>query len=347
MAGTIGRETEGREAEGRAEDAAGTVTPGGIRIIGNIRPEDDYTHELGPEENFNESVYFNFFDPAQNRGGFLRIGNRANEGYAEVTIMLWNPDGSARFSYGKPEIADNAGWHAGGLHIEVLRPAELLRTTFQGDLLSLADPRAMADPRRAFKDNPRQPVHLILEHAAVGPLYGHVGEPGDGNEFARAHTEQHMRISGTLRFGDEPELAINGWGLRDHSWGPRYWQATPSYRWLTGNFGDDLGMIVTTNGDGVGRGLFQEGQSLVRIDSAVVSTTYEPGTRYHRSLSAVLDLEDGRRRELNGEVMGFIPLRNRRAGSHTHVGEGMTAYTLEDGRKGYGLSEYLDQEGNR
>ena len=32
-----------------------------VRIIGNIKPEDDYTHELGPEENFNESVYFNFF----------------------------------------------------------------------------------------------------------------------------------------------------------------------------------------------------------------------------------------------------------------------------------------------
>ena len=26
-----------------------------MKIIGNIKPEDDYTHELGPEENFNES----------------------------------------------------------------------------------------------------------------------------------------------------------------------------------------------------------------------------------------------------------------------------------------------------
>ena len=32
------------------------------KIIGNIKPEDDYTHPLGPEQNFNESVYFNFFD---------------------------------------------------------------------------------------------------------------------------------------------------------------------------------------------------------------------------------------------------------------------------------------------
>jgi hypothetical protein len=41
--------------------------------------------------------------------------------------------------------------------------------------------------------------------------------------------------------------------------------------------------------------------------------------------------------------MGFIPLRNRRAGTNTHVGEGMTEYTLDGERVGYGLSEYLDQ----
>ena len=46
-------------------------TPNGIRVYGNIKPEDDYTHPLGPESNFNESVYFNFFDPSQNRGGFV------------------------------------------------------------------------------------------------------------------------------------------------------------------------------------------------------------------------------------------------------------------------------------
>ena len=31
-----------------------------VNIVGNVSPQDDYTHPLGPEENFNESVYFNF-----------------------------------------------------------------------------------------------------------------------------------------------------------------------------------------------------------------------------------------------------------------------------------------------
>ncbi len=41
-------------------------------------------------------------------------------------------------------------------------------------------------------------------------------------------------------------------------------------------------------------------------------------------------------------MKGFIPLRNRRAGMVTHIGEGMTEYRCE-GRTGLGISEYLDQ----
>ncbi|NUQ56874.1 MAG: hypothetical protein HUU14_13390, partial [Dehalococcoidia bacterium] len=47
--------------------------------------------------------------------------------------------------------------------------------------------------------------------------------------------------------------------------------------------------------------------------------------------------------KIEGRVTGFIPLRNRRAGQFTHIGEGMTEYTLDGAHKGYGLSEYLDQ----
>lgn len=318
------------------------TTPKGIRIVGNLSPEDDYTHELGPEENFNESVYFNFFDPQQNRGGFVRIGNRANEGYAEMTVIVWNPDGSALFNYAKPDISHNDAWDAGGLKVEIVSPAETVNTTFDGQAVYLKEPKDMQDPGKAFKSNPYHRLRINLQHEAVGPLYGHVGDPDDGNQFARAHTEQHMRVSGNIRMGDEAAIDFNGWGLRDHSWGPRYWQATPSYRWITGNFGDDLGMIVRTNADGEGGGLFQEGQNLVRITHTKLTTEYEPGTNFHKALRAELTLEDGRERVLEGRVMGYIPLRNRRKGAHTHVGEGMTEYTLDGERVGYGLSEYLD-----
>ena len=46
------------------------------KILGNLVPEDDFTHELGPEPNFNESMYFNFFDPDKRMGGFVRLGGK-------------------------------------------------------------------------------------------------------------------------------------------------------------------------------------------------------------------------------------------------------------------------------
>ena len=51
---------------------------------------------------------------------------------------------------------------------------------------------------------------------------------------------------------------------------------------------------------------------------------------------------------VRGSVLRLIPLRNRRADQDgdelvTRISEGLTRWTLEDGRTGYGLSEYLDQ----
>ena len=45
--------------------------PDNAQIVGNLVPEDDYTHELGPEPNFNESMYFNVYDPSTELGGFF------------------------------------------------------------------------------------------------------------------------------------------------------------------------------------------------------------------------------------------------------------------------------------
>jgi hypothetical protein len=47
-------------------------------------------------------------------------------------------------------------------------------------------------------------------------------------------------------------------------------------------------------------------------------------------------------------VLRLIPLRNRRTDDDgnqmvTRISEGLTQWTLDDGRVGYGLSEYLDQ----
>ena len=316
-----------------------------VTIVGNIKPEDDYTHPLGPEENFNESVYFNFFDRANERGGFIRMGNRANEGHAEMTVIIFNSDGSVFFNYKKPEIDNNDGWDAGGARVEVITPGEETQTTYAGSALHLVDPREMKDPGKAFKSNPFRKIELDLRHTGVGPMYGHVGEEGDGNDFARAHYEQHMRVEGTLKIEGEAPLALSGHGLRDHSWGPRYWQSTRSYRWITGNYGDDLGMVMVVSPRGNG-GMFHKGDRFLKVTDVKLASEFEEGSTFHKALRADVTLENGDTHVVEGRVRGFIPLRNRRSEQITYIGEGMTEYTLDGERVGYGLSEYLSQPGD-
>jgi hypothetical protein len=318
------------------------------KILGNLVPEDDFTHELGPEPNFNESMYFNFFDPDKKMGGFVRLGNRANEGRAEMTVALYRPDGSALFMFKRADIDNNDAFDAGGLRFEVLEPTERLRTHYRGSVLDLAEPRVLTNPRAAFTESPTKKIELDLVHEAAGPMYGGTRDKEESDrdaeqQFAKAHYEQHMKVSGTLAIDGET-IELSGHGLRDHSWGPRHWQAIAAYEWLTMNFGPDLGLMVSVirrDAQNVRRGgVLLRGDKLEPIEWAEVRADFEEGTSFHREVQADIRTRDGEELQIDGEVLGFIPLRNRRGGQTTQIGEGMTRWRLGD-RVGYGLSEFL------
>src|SRR3989304_2221904 len=143
-----------------------------VSVYGDIQAKDEYTHPLGAEKHFNESMYFNFFDRGQGRGGFLRIGNRANEGYAEVTLCLYLPGGEVMFNYKRPEITSNDAFDAGGMKFGVLEPLARHRTLYEGPAVFLAEPEEMTDPGRAFRENPHRRLSLDLVHEGVGPVFG-------------------------------------------------------------------------------------------------------------------------------------------------------------------------------
>jgi len=127
-------------------------------------------HELGPEPNFNESMYFNFYDPEVRLGGFVRLGNRPNEGRGEMTVCLWLPDGRVAFMFQRPEVRTNDAFDAAGLRFEVVTPFERLDVAYDGTVLLLDDPLAMADPRVAFTSNPTATSQIRLEYRGLSPM---------------------------------------------------------------------------------------------------------------------------------------------------------------------------------
>ena len=84
------------------------------------------------------------------------------------------------------------------------------------------------------------------------------------------------------------------------------------------------------------------GDKLEQITAVDIDTQFDDNGLFHRSLTAHLRLASGEQLDVTGKVMSFIPLRNRREGMTTHVGEGMTEFRCGE-HVGYGLSEYLDQ----
>jgi len=317
-----------------------------------LEPADEYLHELGPEETFNESMYFNVYDPAANLGGFFRVGNRANEGYAEMTVCLYLPDGRVAFMFNRPEIPNNDAFDAAGLRFAVHEPFEHLTVTYEGRVVILDEPLQMADPRKAFTENPYLPCTATLDYRRVSdPIGGESDQPEKaGEEFAKGHYEQLVSATGSITVGDE-QWDIDGFGLRDHSWGPRTWQAPFYYRWLTANVGSDFGFmgsrIARRDSGGVRAGFVWENGTMIPCDDFEISTEWEGDDRYHQSIVATLrssNAPDGPREwAIRGRVLNLIPLRNRRDGRVTRISEGLTEWTLADGRVGYGLSEYLDQ----
>jgi hypothetical protein len=318
---------------------------------------DEYMHELGPESNFNESMYINVFDPVQQMGGFFRTGNRANEGYAEMTVCLYLPDGRVGFMFGRPRIDSNDALAAGGLAWTMVRPFEELRIDYAGKVVMLDDPTQMADPRAAFQNNPYADgeAHLTFSGQGRASMFG--GEPdtpreATGEEFAKGHYEQLVAGTGSIRVGEE-KWAIDGFGLRDHSWGPRYWQAPWYYRWLTANAGPDFGFMASRvarrDGPGTRGGFVWEDGVLHRCDGLELSTDLVGDDRYHRAIRGTLSSSRSDRTwAFTGEVLNLIPLRNRRVDPDgndlvTRISEGLTRWTTADGKVGYGLSEYLDQ----
>ncbi|SFQ53086.1 hypothetical protein SAMN05216567_118133 [Variovorax sp. OK605] len=324
-----------------------------------LDPRDEYTHVPEDAANYNESMYFNAFDTARGIGAWMRLGNRPHEGHAEMTCCVYLPDGRVGFMHARPHIANNDAMDAGGLRFEVIEPFKRLRATYEGELLLMDDPHAMADPSSAFKRYPKRPASIALDFEGVSPMHGGEIVAPDGSRLVldpasavyRGHTEQSMAVRGHIAV-DGQRFDIDGTGYRDKSWGPRHWHSFHWYKWLPVTFGRDFGVLLSVKGRKDHKGqahhvsgnVLRNGRHEPVIDGRIV-TVYDE--RYFpRSFTAHVRTAE-RSYTLQGKVGALVPLRHKRAGgageesSYTRITEGITEYSCE-GRRVLGMSEYCD-----
>ncbi len=317
---------------------------------GLIDPVDEQMHEPTDDPQFNESMYFNFVDGGSGFATLVRIGNRINEGHAEVTVLVYLPDGGAAIHFDRAPITHNQAFDAGGLKVEVREPLQHLRLTYSGAAYRLAKGTDLEDPKSAFANSPEIPIELDFDYGSLIDLYGLSSGEGAGagiegaeDTIATGHYQGPCRVNGTLVIGGERH-DVAGLGFRDHSWGPRRWQGPRYWRWISCLCDESNGFVgwISKIGDQVTKahGMVLRDGVFERLTDASVTSTYGPAPYYPESLHLIMHTASGTT-EATGTVFAYVPLRNRRDGHTARLAEVICRYEF-DGRTGYGISEYHD-----
>lgn len=317
-----------------------------------LEQSDEYTHAAGAEINFNESVYVNGWDQQRKFGVWMRLGNRVNEGFAEVSVCVYLPDGRLACQFQRPSIDNNNAHSAGGLQYQVLKPFNSVAMGYSGELMVLDDLELLRDPKKMFKTAPRVTANIELTLTGVSPMHG--GEPTAANEdtmygrdFSLGHFNQHTHTTGTIQLGDTT-LTLDGYGWRDHSWGPRYWTNIYFYRLFIANFGADRGFMLLKRTDRQNvvhrQGVLLYDGHYEEITDLDVITQWSPS----KDPTAIqLGVRTAQRSVIiEGKVLTLAPLRNRRqVGDQSlacRIAEGFTEWRWDDGRAGIGITEYIE-----
>jgi hypothetical protein len=203
-----------------------------MQIIGGAKMHvypaaDEYPHEPGTHENWQESFVLHFFDIKGHLGAYLRLGHEPNYNGGEFNQFcnIVSPDGIWHRIEATPIKAGDVTQNS------VSAKAGALRYAFDGNRVhwQIREPGVEAD--------------LVLHdfHAAID------GYPKTGavSEYAPQHVEVAVRVTGTITTQGNT-YDVDGIGIRDHGWGIRTWDAMVSHRWTVGVFDKDNSFCALT-----------------------------------------------------------------------------------------------------
>jgi hypothetical protein len=178
------------------------------------RAEDEGIHQPTDEALWNESWYFDFADPSQDVGGWLRLGLIPNQGHAWINALLCGPNMPtiAVVDFEAPLPAAHTHVHTDDVDLELAATVPL-----QSYRVSLrARGEAYEDPAGLLRGESGRPVELEMDL-----VWTTAGTPYQYRLTTRY--EIPCTVSGTVTAdGRSFELDAVA-GQRDHSWAARDW----------------------------------------------------------------------------------------------------------------------------
>lgn len=285
-------------------------------------PDDDREHPATDEQLWNESWYFDFVDPDQDVGGWLRLGCYPNLGTSWLNGLLCGP--------GIPTYAlvDFTDTGAIEMTLDPTEPLATYRVTMRGRGQAYDDPAAL------LRDEPGRPVDISmdLEWTTSGTPYQY---------RITSRYEIPCTVTGAVT-ADGRRFTVSGVpGQRDHSWGVRDWWSM-DWVWSALHLDDGThvhGVDIRIPGaPPIGIGYVQRaGTPLVELQTVTARETFADNGL---PVQTTLTLAPG---DLTAtvEARGHAPvLLTSPDGRVSHFPRAWVTVTTADGRSGVGWVEW-------
>lgn len=292
--------------------------------------QDEYRHQASDEPLWNESWYFDFVDPRQGLGGWIRLGLYPNERMAWINALLCGPDMPtiAITDFDAPIPDDLTAIEGGGVGLALtpMLPLHRYRVAVDGRGQAHDDPAAVlrAETGRAVD------VSLDLVWTTAGTPYQYRITP---------RYEIPCTVSGTVTVDGRAFEVHTVAGQRDHSWGVRDWWAM-DWVWSALHLDDGTHLhgvdLRIPGAPAFGVGYLQPaGQPLVELQSVVARESFSANGL---PVATTLTFDD---LTVTVDVGGHAPvLLTSRDGRVSHFPRAWVAVTTDDGRTGAGWVEW-------
>jgi hypothetical protein len=277
---------------------------------------------------WNESYYFNLFDPAKGVTAFMRIGNKPNRNEKSVFLFVMSRKGVFGLRNAVP--CDEKKTECSGLKFE--DRGDAWKITYNGPLFDVSKEPA---PTMSSLDIDWKPVNPLMDYHNCVDAHG----AQLSAQTASEHFEQFGVVTGKITIGDDV-FDIRATGERDKSEGVRDWGAPKMWLWLNSVYGEDLGFNATKLSTQMGDvdagfvGTKDCNDPVVKITIDIQYNGNIPS-----SYSMKMTGKSGKEYGIEAKILqhALLPMQ----GSKDMLLVETISETEYNGRKGYGIAEFL------
>lgn len=294
--------------------------------------DDEGTHDPSGEPLWSESWYFDFADPGQDVGGWIRLGLLPNQGKVWINALVCGQNmptvAVLDFEAPLPEVHTHVQTDTIDLGMEVVEPLRTYRVSLRGS------GEAHDDPAALLRGESGRPAELTtdLTWTTVGTPYQYRVSP---------RYEIPCTVSGTVTVDGRTFDLVDVAGQRDHSWAARDWWGM-EWVWSALHLDDGThihGVDMRIPGmPPLGLGYSQrQGEPLVEFERVTARETFDENDL---PLATVLECAPG---DISAsiDIRGHAPvLLTSPDGRVSHFPRAWATVVTADGRSGVGWVEW-------